>query len=74
MVRNKNTAAIAYCEECGKLLYTDRRRARKVAREHHPHKNTYPCPIRPDLYHVGGLPGPVKQGHVTRDEFFGGAA
>jgi hypothetical protein len=74
MVRNKNAAAIGWCETCQKLLYTDRKRARTVARQHHPHKNTYPCPVRGDLWHVGSLHEAIKHGHVTRDEYYGGGA
>jgi hypothetical protein len=74
MVKNKTSAAIAWCEECQKLLYTDRNRARRVAREHHPHKNTYPCPVAPHMFHVGSRPDAVRQGHMTRTEYYGGAA
>jgi hypothetical protein len=73
MNRSKSTGAIAYCKECGKLSYTDRKRARVVARQHHPSKGTYKCPVIEGLYHVGSLALPVKQGIVTRNEFYGEA-
>ena len=74
MVRSRVADAIGYCPECEKLWYTDRNKARAVARQHHPHKNTYPCPEAPTMWHVGSLPDAVRQGHVTRDEYYGGDA
>lgn len=74
MGRNRSTAAIGYCGGCQKLWYTDRRKARAIARQHHPHKGTYPCPVDGTMWHVGSLAEPIKQGHVTRDEYYGGDA
>lgn len=71
MPRNKTADAIAWCEGCQKLLYTDRKRARYVARQHHPHKSTYPCPVNPSMFHVGSLSEAIKSGVVTRDEYYG---
>jgi hypothetical protein len=71
MAKHIVSAAIAWCEACQKLSYTDRKRARIVAKQHRPRKGTYPCPVNPMLFHVGGLASPVKQGIVTREEFYG---
>lgn len=74
MTVNKTRLAIGWCEEHEKLEYTSRKRARHVARQHHPSKSTYRCDVNPQLWHVGSLPSIVKQGHVDKDEYFGGAA
>jgi hypothetical protein len=50
--------------------YTDRKRARSVARQHAEHKNVYPCTESEGLYHIGRLPDEVRHGHMTKDEFF----
>lgn len=71
---NKTASAIAWCETHGKLLYTDRKRARAVARQHPSHKNVYRCDVSEGLWHIGGLPEEVRHGHVTKDEFFGRAS
>ena len=68
---NKTSTAIAFCEVHRKLLYTDRKRARAVARQHPEHKNVYPCDVSEHLYHIGRLPDEVRHGHMTKDEFYG---
>lgn len=70
MARNGNVADIGWCEACQKKLFTDRKRARKVARQHHPHKGTYVCPVLPMFWHVGSLGEAIRQGHVTRDVYY----
>jgi hypothetical protein len=72
MARTRTAAAIGYCEDCKKLTYLSRDDARKVGKRHQPHKNAYPCPFYDQFFHVGDLPLVIKQGHVTRDEFYGG--
>jgi hypothetical protein len=74
MTRSKNADAIGWCEACQKLMYTDRRRAKSVGKQHHPHKGTYVCPANGLMFHVGSLPEAIKQGHITRSEYYGGAA
>ena len=84
MPRNKTAKASGWCVPCDKLSYDSRSAARSVAKEHHPHKQAYPCPFNdPEvaeqwntepnffpLFHVGSLPRSIVQGHVTRDEYF----
>jgi hypothetical protein len=74
MGRNRSTDAIGWCGECQKLLYTDRKRAKVIGRQHHPRKGSYPCPINPLMFHVGSLAEAIRQGHVTRNEYYGGDA
>lgn len=71
MTINKTAGAIGWCSYCEKLLYNDRKRARAIARSHHPRKGTYPCPVQQDMWHVGGIPRAVIEGHVTRGEYYG---
>ena len=68
---NKTASAIAYCDVHRKLLYTDRKRARSVARQHPEHKNVYPCSVNVELYHIGRLPDEIRHGHMTKDEYYG---
>lgn len=67
-----DTDPIGWCEACQKWWYTDKSRAKKVGRRHHPRKPAYPCPVTrgtdQELYHVGSLPLPVRQGFLTRDQ------
>lgn len=67
---NKTGSAIAYCEVHGKLLYTDRKTARGVSRQHATHKNVYRCDQSPGWWHIGGLPVEVRRGNATKDEFY----
>jgi len=67
---NKTATAIAYCDVHHKLLYTDRKRARSVARQHPEHKNVYLCSVSEAMYHIGRLPDEVRHGHMTKDEFY----
>lgn len=67
-----DTDHIGRCSECRKWLYTDKARAKKVGRRHHPRKQAYPCPLTVGtetvLWHVGSVPVLVRQGFLTRDE------
>lgn len=67
-----DTDPIGWCSECEKWLYTDKARAKRVGRRHHPRKPAYICPptkgTAQELYHVGSLPLPVRQGFLTRDQ------
>jgi hypothetical protein len=66
--------SVGYCHDCEKLWYTDRRRARAVARQHPEHKSVYRCSVNPNLWHVGGLHPRVMEGQFTRTEFYRGGA
>lgn len=61
---------IAWCDACEKKSYTSRKAARRIARRHTEHKAVYRCPTNQLLWHVGRLPERVRQGEVTRDEFY----
>ena len=67
-----DTDHIGRCKTCRKWLYTDKSRAKKVGRRHHPRKQAYPCPetvgTEVVLWHVGSVPKLVVQGFLTRDE------
>ena len=69
--KNKTASAVAWCPTHGKLSYTDRGRARKVANQHPEHKNVYRCTDNERLWHIGRLPDEVRHGHVTKEEYFG---
>ena len=70
MDQRNNQGNIGWCQVCQKKLYTDRKSAKHVARQHHPRKGTYPCPDMPGMWHVGQLADPIKQGVATRTEFY----
>lgn len=70
MAINKTAGAIGWCDSCWKLLYSERKNARAVGRQHHPHKGTYPCPANTQMWHVGSVPRAVIEGHLTRAEYF----
>lgn len=56
-----------WCEEHQKLLYSSRRAAKHIARQHYEgHKSAYPCTILNGYWHVGELSSNVIQGHVSR--------
>lgn len=72
--KNKTGSAVAYCDVHGKLSYTDRKRAKEVARQHSEHKNAYRCDDNPNHWHIGALPPEVRRGHLTKSEYYGRAA
>ena len=67
----KNSNAVSWCATHQKLLYTDRRRARRVARQHTEHKQAYRCDVNEGMWHIGGLPEVVRRGYTTKDKYFG---
>lgn len=66
----KSSNAVAWCSKHRKLLYTDRKRARRVARQHAEHKNPYRCDVNEGMWHIGGLPDEVRHGYMTKEEFY----
>lgn len=65
--------AAGWCEFHEKLLYVDRKTARKVSKQHHEdHKSEYECTMVPGMYHVGGVPDEVMKGQMTRTEYYRG--
>ncbi len=69
MSSSKVALADAWCEVHGKLMYSSRKNARKVARRLDGHKNTYQCSVQPDYFHVGELHPQVIAGERTRNSF-----
>lgn len=65
---------VGRCEVHDKLSYSDRKRARAVARLHPEHKSVYRCSVNETHWHVGGLPLEVREGYMTRDEKYWRAA
>ena len=70
MTAGRTRRAVAYCDTHQKLSYTNRKRARSIARLHPEHKSVYRCSDNELLWHVGSLPQAVKQGHVSKDEYY----
>ena len=71
---SRASAAMGWCPVHGKLLYVDRKTARKVSRRHPSHKNEFPCAVNPAMWHIGELPPEVVSGEVTRGEYFHSAS
>lgn len=68
----RSSNAMGWCAPCGKLLYDTRKKAKRIAREHHQaHKSEYPCPVNQILWHVGEVPEEVIKGNITRNEYYG---
>lgn len=71
----RSARAMGWCEFCGKLLYVDRKTAKKVANQHkEDHKSVYRCPANGAMFHVGGVPDEVIRGEISRSEYFGSAS
>jgi len=68
---NKTAGALGFCDDCGKLTYLSRKAAKLVGHRLRPRRNAYECPFYDGFFHVGELPLPIRQGHVSRDEFYG---
>lgn len=68
---NNTSTSVGWCQVHEKQWYTDRKRARRVANQHPEHKNVYRCSENPLLWHIGGLPGVIRHGYMTKDEYFG---
>lgn len=71
----RSARAIGWCDFHGKLLYSSRKIARKVSKDHHEdHKGEYECSVTLGMFHVGGVPDEVIRGEMTRTEYFGRAS
>ena len=69
-MRARSTLAMGWCPVHGKLLYVNRKTAKKAAREHSTHKNEFPCDTNPAMWHIGELPAAVIRGEITRDQYY----
>ena len=69
-MRGRSALAIGYCSDHDKLLYVDRKTARRAAKAHPTHKNEFQCSVNPLMWHIGELPPAVIRGEMTRDEYF----
>ena len=68
---SERAQAMGYCTLCRKLMYPDRKTARKKTNNHHSsHKSTYRCPYNEMFWHVGELPRMVIEGHVDRETYY----
>jgi hypothetical protein len=70
----KSFRSVGWCDACDKHLYTDKARARKVARLHTEHMGVYRCPVLPAMWHVGTLADAIIRGEATRGQIYRGAA
>lgn len=70
----RSSLAMGWCEVHGKLLYVDRKTAKKAARCHPSHKNEFPCDENGAMWHIGELPLAVIRGEITRDDYFRSAS
>lgn len=66
----RGQGSMGFCVPCDKLMYPDRKSARRTAREHASHKNAYRCPVNDMFWHVGELPRMVIEGHVDRETYY----
>lgn len=66
----RGQGALGFCDFCQKLMYPDRKTARKTVNEHQGHKNAYRCPVHTMFWHVGELPRMVIEGHVDRETYY----
>lgn len=69
-MKSRTILAMGHCPVHGKLLYVNRKTARKAARAHPTHKNEFPCDVNPAMWHIGELPSAVIRGEVTREEYY----
>lgn len=69
-LNRKQQAAVAFCDEHQKQMYSNRKRARRVAALHPEHKRSYRCDAHPGMWHIGGLPDAVRHGEMTKEEFY----
>lgn len=70
-MKTKSFRSVGWCDECGKHLYTDKGRARKVSKLHQTHMGVYRCPVLPFMWHVGTLAEDIIRGDATRSEIYG---
>lgn len=59
---------IGTCRQHGKMLFRNRKIARRYARRVHPgaHLSAYECDGVPGMWHYGQLPSPVTRGELSR--------
>lgn len=73
-MKSRHATALGFCETHDKLLYTSRKKARNVARQHTKHMSVYQCSVTTHLWHVGSLALTVIQGEADRRTIYGKAA
>ena len=61
--------SIGTCQQHGKMLFRNRKRAKLHARRIHPgqHMSAYECDGNPGMWHFGHLPDPVVRGMLARE-------
>lgn len=64
---------IGRCEPCDKFIYLSRKTAKVAARKTPSTQGggvrPYPCPVSAGHWHVGHVPGAVRRGDITRDDW-----
>jgi cysteinyl-tRNA synthetase len=67
---------VGRCEPCNKKAYSTRAYAKKAVKRWHPgeHVSAYPCPVTPNLFHVGHLSKGVISGVTSRTNAYPAAA
>lgn len=73
-MKTRSSLAMGWCPVHGKLLFVNRKTARKAARAHPTHKNEFQCDVNPAMWHIGELPQAVIRGEMTRDQYYGSAS
>lgn len=68
---SRSSLAMGWCPVHGKLLFVNRKTARKAARAHATHKNEFQCTENPAMWHIGELPMVIIRGEMTRDQYYG---
>lgn len=64
---SKTQGQLGTCVVCGKRSYASKRTAKRAGRRLYPadHMSPYRCG---EVYHIGHLPGPVRNGREGRTE------
>jgi hypothetical protein len=69
----RSAAWVGACAICGKVVYLSRKVARQVVRklpDRNPRPRAYRCPANPDHWHVGHIPHAMRQGAITREQWY----
>lgn len=74
--RSTRLRALPDCAECGKRSYKSRKDGKTAIRSWHPGQgmSAYPCPVIDGFWHIGHLPGVVREGWVSRSQRYGAAS
>lgn len=67
-MKQRSDTWIGRCTECGKLCFTSRKLAKQYLIRKFPQDKmtVYKCPYRPEYFHFGHTPYPVRRGWASR--------